>query len=214
MKYVDYDSSGKILAFYDEEIHGAREIDDADGGGPNPDSLVPATAVPITDDEWRAVLAAQGEWRIAPVTQTLERVPPPSPAEILARARAARLSYLRQRRDEAIERGVTFAGRRYYSDKQSISDALQAVFGLQMVAAMSPAEKAALPGPAPTTVTWKLAERAGGLSHAELTLTELKYLFAAMSKHQQDQYALEAGLMGAVEAATTPEAVTAVDWPT
>lgn len=52
MKYVLLSKTGYPDAFYDDTYHGARTLDEK----PNPKSLIPAAAVPISDEIWNAWL--------------------------------------------------------------------------------------------------------------------------------------------------------------
>ena len=132
---------------------------------------------------------------------------PPTQAEVLAVARLARLEYLKDRRNAAIETGLQFNGRAYWTDRDAILDLASALIGFLSLSLLPPQDLAQLAVPA--TVPWKT--RSGYVPHA---LGELVMLYAAMSQFRLAQHQIEEGLIAAVNAAQSLEVINAVDWPT
>lgn len=130
----------------------------------------------------------------------------PSAAELLADAKAARLEYLKGRRNAAIELGVQFNGRRYWTDRDSILDIASALVGFVAVQLLPAEQRATLT--VPPTVPWKT--QSGYVPH---TVVELIMLYAQVSQYRLTQHAIEDSLIAAVNAATTVQQVEAVDWP-
>lgn len=127
-------------------------------------------------------------------------------AETLQRAKAAKLEELRQARNVAIAEGVEFQGNRYWSDRDSIADVRGAIVGFDMLDALPAPDRATLP--VPSAVRWKTKN-----GHVSLNRRELILLCAAMSIHQQAQFAIEEQLIAQTEAARTEAEVNAVSWP-
>jgi len=73
--YALFDTTGKPLGFYFEEVHGPREIDNQ----PNPDCLIPASVVLISDEDYQAYIQDQGQWLRDPATGLRVAAPPPPP---------------------------------------------------------------------------------------------------------------------------------------
>ena len=74
MKYATFDEIGLPLGFYAEDVHGDREID----GEPNPNCLIPAGAVEISDADWRDFVANPGLRRWADGAVVAYDPPPPA----------------------------------------------------------------------------------------------------------------------------------------
>lgn len=130
----------------------------------------------------------------------------PTGAEVLMAAKAERLNYLRERRNQAIEAGIEFNGRQYWTDRDSVLDLASALIGFLSIGILPAEQVAQLP--VPSTVPWKT--RDGYVSH---TLQELVLLYAAISTYRLAQHQIEEQLIDAVNAATTVQQVAAVDWP-
>lgn len=130
----------------------------------------------------------------------------PTSAERLAAAKVARLDYLRERRNRAIEAGIEFNGREYWTDRDAILDLASALVGFLALTLLPAQEVEQLP--VPQFVPWKT--RAGYLPHSPADLVRL---YAAISQYRLIQHQIEDTLIAAVGAATTIEQVAAVDWP-
>lgn len=130
----------------------------------------------------------------------------PTDAELLAAAKAARLDGLKDRRNAAIETGITFNGRPYWTDRDSVLDLASALIGFLAIGVLPPEQIAQLPVPA--AVPWKTRE--GYVPH---TLPQLVLLYAAVSQYRLAQHQIEEELIAYVDAATTIEEVNAVSWP-
>jgi hypothetical protein len=131
----------------------------------------------------------------------------PTIAELLDSAKAERLEHLKSRRNAAIEAGIVFNGRRYWTDRDSILDIASALVGFLALQLLPPEQRATLT--VPPAVPWKT--QSGYLPH---TVVELIMLYAQVSQYRLTQHAIEDSLIAAVNAATTLQAVNAVDWPT
>lgn len=70
MKYAVINDDGFPQSFYSEDVHGSRD---------DPNTLIPADAVEITDDQWRELLENQGrrKWQGGEVVEY--EPPPPEP---------------------------------------------------------------------------------------------------------------------------------------
>lgn len=130
----------------------------------------------------------------------------PSSAEQLTAVKIARLDYLRERRNRAIEAGIEFNGRAYWTDRDAILDLASALVGFLALTLLPPQQVAQLP--VPQFVPWKT--RSGYVPHAP---GELVLLYAAMSQYRLAQHQIEDTLIAAVNAASTVQQVHAVDWP-
>ena len=130
----------------------------------------------------------------------------PTTGELLAEAKAAKLEALKERRNAAIELGITFNGRPYWTDRDSVLDLASALIGFLAIGILPPEQVSQLP--VPTTVPWKTRE--GYVPH---TLQELVLLYAAISQYRLAQHQIEDALIASVNAAGTLQEVTAVDWP-
>lgn len=130
----------------------------------------------------------------------------PTSAELLADAKAVRLEYLKERRNAAIELGITFNGRPYWTDRDSILDLASALIGFLAIGMLPPEQVAQLP--VPSAVPWKTRE--GYVPH---TLPELVLLYAAVSQYRLAQHQVEEQLIAQVTAARTADQVNAIDWP-
>ena len=108
-KYATFDSDGFPTAFYSEDIHGDRErpvYGDAPepsednpqperpivGYEPNPNCLIPADAIEITDEQWREFLANPGrrKWDDGEVVE-YDPPPPATTADDVNRERQRRV---------------------------------------------------------------------------------------------------------------------------
>jgi len=115
MKYATIDANGLPTGFYDEDVHGPPEIPDpnwtppannpnaAPPMVPNPDSRIPAGAIPIPDADWQAHIngdlrrwdAAQKQWvPYTPPPPPLSQVKSNAEKQINLEAESARSKYL------------------------------------------------------------------------------------------------------------------------
>lgn len=67
-KFAHADTNGSIIAFYDDAIHSAAQID--------------ASAIKITDAQWQDMVANPGKWRV--VNGAIKRASAPSKAKLSA----------------------------------------------------------------------------------------------------------------------------------
>lgn len=130
----------------------------------------------------------------------------PTNSELLARAKEARLEYIKNRRNEAIEQGVTFNGRPYWTDRDSVIDLATALIGFLSLSMLSNEQVSQLP--IPPAIPWKTRE--GYVPHSP---QELVLLYAAVSQYRLAQHQIEEQLISLVNAATNVNQVNAVDWP-
>lgn len=130
----------------------------------------------------------------------------PTNGELLAWAKEARLEYLKNRRNEAIEQGITFNGRPYWTDRDSVIDLATALIGFLSLSMLSSEQVAQLP--VPPAIPWKT--RDGYVPHSP---QELVLLYAAVSQYRLAQHQIEEQLISLVNAATNVNQVNAVDWP-
>ncbi len=132
-----------------------------------------------------------------------------SNAEVIAEEKEKKRVALREARERALGAGVSYQGNVYDSDREAVTNVFQALQGLQAVASLPPEVQALLPGPVPETITWKLADN----SYTDLTVQDLIFLMAILALHKQTQFAIEKSLLDALDAATTSEAIQAINWP-
>lgn len=74
-KYAVFNDEGFPAGFYDEDIHGCREIDSES----NPNCIIPANATKITDEQWQDFLLNGGrrKWQHGGVVPFEPPVPEP-----------------------------------------------------------------------------------------------------------------------------------------
>lgn len=78
MKYAVFDENGFPKAFYDEDIHGKKYIEESgDGLILNPDCKIPSEAIEITDEQWLEFINNQGKrkWNFEN-NEVVEHIPP------------------------------------------------------------------------------------------------------------------------------------------
>lgn len=122
MKYATFDDNGFPAAFYSEEVHGALTVpvygpvDEETGErpiigeAPNPECLIPASAVSITDAQWMEFLNHQGgrRWQDG-VVVPFDPPPPPVTVDDYTRAIQARLdAKARERQYDGIQTAITY----------------------------------------------------------------------------------------------------------
>jgi len=133
----------------------------------------------------------------------------PRAAETLARARAARWEYLKDRRQQALDGGVTWNGHRWDTEEDDINRIARTLSSWQRALALPPEAQAQLPGLVPTSVSWTTANDI----EVDLTLQQLATLDAVISLHVGTVFGTAKALRAAINAAATLDQVAAVDWP-
>lgn len=131
-------------------------------------------------------------------------------AEVVAEAKEAKRAELRAARDKAIAAGVSYAGNVYDSDATAQTNVFQALQGLQAVKGLPAEVRALLPGPVPTSISWKTAAN----DYVDLTEQDLVFLMAVLSLQKQTLFGIERTLLVQLDQATTLESVQAITWPT
>ena len=140
----------------------------------------------------------------------LGNTPDPVPLDTL---KAAKLEQVKVWRDAAISKGMSFKGATFWSDKDSITDVMQALSALDAVAALPSETRAMLPA-TPSTVTWKAwSGTEDNVVHVDLTQDELRLLLAQLSLNTETKFGIEAKLIASVKAASSSEELDAVIWP-
>jgi len=85
MKYATFDaaatSRGNITGYYSPDVHGPRRV----GNRKNPATQIPATAVEITDEEWRLALNSPEDYWVDPKTKLFGDAPPITSEELTLR---------------------------------------------------------------------------------------------------------------------------------
>jgi hypothetical protein len=111
MKFALADKNGLPAAFYDESIHGKREIN----GQPNPNTKIPGGAVPISDDDWRAFLGEPGRWLLVDGV----RVPAPVAEKTIDEALSEKIKAVAAKRYAVETGGITINGAEIDTDRDS-----------------------------------------------------------------------------------------------
>jgi hypothetical protein len=187
-KQAAYDSTGAIIAFYDTT-----------------DSPAPAGAnvINITDEEWLSCISNQGSKFVE--NGALADVPPPSPGELLAASRTAKIAELSTACKAAIYAGFT-------SDALATGYVYPAKDTDQQNLASSVIDSLLSNGAAGWVTPFWCADTAGAWAWRMHTAAQIQKVgqdakaavLAAMSKNQS--------LAGSVAAATSVDAVNAITW--
>lgn len=118
MIYAVFTEDGLPAGFYDDAVHGVREID----GEVNPDSLIPVNAIEIADTQRDEFLAHQGQRRWQ--NGTVVEYEPPSAAPTVSEYEGAIQSLVDQTaRERQFRDGVTMASYVASTNEQWASEA-------------------------------------------------------------------------------------------
>lgn len=133
----------------------------------------------------------------------------PTNAELLARAKADRWEHIKVRRQQVLDGGVTWNGHRWDTEEDDINRVARTLTSWQRALALPPEAQAQLPGPVPTSISWTTSDD----QEVALTVQGLALLDATINLHIGAVFEVAKQLRAAINAATTLQAVNAVDWP-
>ena len=151
---------------------------------------------PLFENEWKTQIDPRGKV-LAEDGRTLRAQ---TDADRLPKIKAERAAYINALRDRKLAEPVEYGGNTYDADDRSIANLNRAVNFIN----------AAPPGaPIPAQIPWRDA----GNTTRQLTPRQLWELGGEIFTRTNTIYATSWTLKDAIEAATTPAEVNAIDWP-
>lgn len=188
--FIRYDVAGKITARYNTDVHGDN---------------IPSDAIEISEIEWQETMASPDAWKVDIGTQSIVAVPPPSAAEVVALARAVKITEIDASCKAAIYAGFSSAalGAPYtYPYEGRDQQNLAAVVTASLVNASAPNW---------ATNFW-CADGTGVWARRAHTAAQIQQVGNDGLEHVQGHLEHRAQLVAQVADATTEAAVAAIVW--
>jgi hypothetical protein len=184
MKYVQPDSNGNIIAFYDDSINSVAQI---------------GTAIKITDAQWQDCINNPNKWMI--VAGALQLTPAPTAEQLLATAKTSQLTVLAAGYQTAIVQPVSYASvggvtKKFQADAGSVANVQATLAGLSKA------------GATPTGFYWVSADN----TQVPFSYADIQGLAAAMLSQGWSAFAHLQAQKAIVNASSTVSAVQGVVW--
>lgn len=181
--YAEADSTGKIIAFYADDIYSPSQI--------------PQDAVLITNEEWQDHVSNN---RYIIQSSQVVLAPLPTDVQLLTKAKNDKSHDLMYKRDLAIAAGFTSTSAStnysFYTDKDSLSEFAQEATMLNLDSTI-------------TTVSWFTKDKGYVTSISRADFISILKDLRSFKQSQFDKYAQ---LLSQVQAATTADAVNQITW--
>jgi len=185
---VAFDAQGVITNAYDS------------ADCPVPDGVT--NVIEITDEQYAAVMNTKGGWSAWFVANdTLEPVPPPTSAQLLADAQTGQIAVLSKAYQQAIQQDVC------YTSELGVTQTYQADSGSQ-TRLMQAAQGFGIAGATPPGFYWVAADN----TQVSFSLEDLQGLFSAMVAQSWTAFQKWQTLKARVAAAESVEELIKISW--
>ncbi|UUZ80623.1 hypothetical protein LJK88_20550 [Paenibacillus sp. P26] len=185
--YANADANGNLIGFYNDDVWDPEKI--------------PATAVKITEDDWRDAVSNPGKYIIQDGAMVL--APPPTVAELLARAQEAKIAELNAACSAAINGRFTSK-----VDGVSYQFSFDAEAQSNFVKAGRAFDKGLM-----TSIRWTAYDQAGAIVRIDLDAAAFDAVFKDSLEHLNTQLSkFRDTLRPQVMACTTVEEVQAITY--